>query len=265
LRGPSLCASMMCVSVVPPSPIAPQDRVRPPAMNLFGRKKAPDAPQPAAPTTNQPPDNKAAITKVRDTLETITKREEHLHRKIDNEVKNAKQFSTQGKKREALQCIKRKKMIEKQLDQLGNTKFTLETQQAQLEQMNMNQEALGAQREAARTMQRQMQSMGGVDAVEETMDQVEDGLADANEIAEALGRSVAMPGMEDEDELLAELEGLEADGLADELGAVELEAPAMPAMPSAPISFPSAPSAPAKKQMTDEERELAELEQSMAM
>jgi len=239
------------------------------AMNLFGRSnKTPPAPQPTAPTTNAP-DNKAAITKVRDTLETIGKRKDHLMRKVDGEVKNAKQFSAQGKKREALQCIKRKKMFEKQLEQLGNTEITLETQMLTLESMNMNQEALAAQRLAAKTMQNQMTNMGGVDAVEETMDQVEDGLADANEIADALGRSVAMPGMEDEDELLAELEGLEQDELADDLGHVNLGAADVATeqvvMPSAPVSLPAAPTKPVKQQMTDEERELAELESSMAM
>ena len=51
-------------------------------------------------------------------IETIEKRETHIGRKIDNEVTNAKKFSAAGKKREALQCIKRKKMYEKQLDQI---------------------------------------------------------------------------------------------------------------------------------------------------
>lgn len=235
-------------------------------MNLFGRSK-PTPPQPTAAAPPPVPDNKAAITKVRDTLETIGKRKDHLMRKVDGEVTNAKKFSAAGKKREALQCIKRKKMFEKQLEQLSNTEITLETQMLTLESMNMNQEALSAQRLAAKTMQTQMTNMGGVDAVEETMDQVEDGLADANEIAEALGRSVAMPGMEDEDDLLAELEGLEASDLADDLGQVNL-GNANAAAEQTQVEFPSAPLPSAGTgpvQMTDEERELAELEQSMAM
>ena len=39
-------------------------------------------------------------------------------RKIDNEVKMARDFSQKSKKREALTCIKRKKMYEKQLEQV---------------------------------------------------------------------------------------------------------------------------------------------------
>ena len=122
-------------------------------MNLFGRKKdAPGAPRrapqstrtpapfspsllaaaahraallfavapPPAPSTTQDAAANAqgAITKVRDMIETIEKRETHIGRKIDNEITNAKKFSAAGKKREALQCIKRKKMYEKQLDQI---------------------------------------------------------------------------------------------------------------------------------------------------
>ena len=51
-------------------------------------------------------------------VETIEKREAHIDRKIQNEITNAKKFSQAGKKREALQCIKRKKMYEKQMDQI---------------------------------------------------------------------------------------------------------------------------------------------------
>ena len=89
-------------------------RCWPGGMNLFGRSK----PNAAAPT---PSGNSSggsstsdAIGKLRDASETMEKREEHLMRKIDNEIKQAKDFSRLGKKREALTCIKRKKMYEKQ-------------------------------------------------------------------------------------------------------------------------------------------------------
>ena len=60
----------------------------------------------------------AAIEKLRDAHETFEKRKQHMDRKIDEQVKLAKKYSAQGKKRDALQCIKRKKIYEKQLDQL---------------------------------------------------------------------------------------------------------------------------------------------------
>ena len=53
-------------------------------------------------------------------------------RKIDNEVKQAQTFMKANKKKEALTCIKRKKMYEKQLEQISNAKLTLETQRCAL-------------------------------------------------------------------------------------------------------------------------------------
>ena len=83
-------------------------------MNLFGRSK----PSAAAPTpsgnSSGGNDASAAIAKLRDNQEMLQKREDHLMRKIENEIKQAKEFSARGKKREALTCIKRKKMYEKQ-------------------------------------------------------------------------------------------------------------------------------------------------------
>lgn len=85
-------------------------------MSHVAATETPVAPPPTAPS---PQDNaQQAITKVRDMIETIDKREGHVQRKIDNEITNAKKLSAAGKKREALQCIKRKKMYEKQLDQI---------------------------------------------------------------------------------------------------------------------------------------------------
>ena len=83
-------------------------------MNLFGRSK----PSVAAPTPSASSgggnQTSAAIAKLKENVEMLGKREEHLARKIENEIKQAKEFSARGKKREALTCIKRKKMYEKQ-------------------------------------------------------------------------------------------------------------------------------------------------------
>ena len=133
-------------------------------------------------------------------------------------------------------------MYEKQLEHMGQTKITLETQRLALENLSINRETLEAQRVGAAALQSETRRMGGVEAVEDTMDSVEEGLADANEIGEAMSRTVG-DADEDEDELLAELEGLteeddaalthvetsekklsEEDELAAELGALVLRA-----------------------------------------
>jgi len=97
-------------------------------------------------------------------------------------------------------------MYEKQLEQIDGARTTLETQKLALEQLNINKEVLDAQRAGAATMASVAAAMGGVDAVDDAMGQIEEGLADANEIGEALSRPVAGGLDMDEDDLLAELE-----------------------------------------------------------
>ena len=200
------------------------------------------------------------MQKMNETIENIGKKEEHVQRKMDAELVNAKKFNAAGKKREALQCLKKKKMYEQQLLTLGTSKINLENQKLTMESMKMNAEILDTQKMAAKSMQEQVKQMGGVDKVEELMDMVEDTQTDAREIQEAMGRQLELPGITaDDDELLAELDGLMEDDLAADLSKVDLDRAVE--MPSAPISLPAAGT---KKVMTDEERELAELEAAMA-
>ena len=141
-------------------------------------------------------------------------------------------------------------------------KFNLMQQQMALEDMNMNKEAVAAQRVVKDSLAKQTKEMGGVEAMEELMDELEDGMQEANDIGAALGREMNTGLDADEDDLLAELEGLESDSLAKQLGSVDLGKDPGLSMPSAPVSMPSAPKS---KVMTEEEKELAELEKSMAM
>ena len=144
----------------------------------------------------------------------MSKREVHIQKKIDAQVNEAKGHlakKTPQARKAAMICMKRKKMYEKRLEQIMGAKMTLETQRLALESMNINQAALEAQREGARAMQQATKQMGGVDAVEETMDQVEEGLQDADEIGQAMSRSINTGIDQDDDELLAELTRSRAD------------------------------------------------------
>uniref|UniRef100_A0A7S4M1T7 Uncharacterized protein n=1 Tax=Prymnesium polylepis TaxID=72548 RepID=A0A7S4M1T7_9EUKA len=238
---------------------------------LFGKKKpTPFAPAAAPPTVADDPTQ--TINKLRDAMETLEKKEEHLQRKIDQEVKKAREMSAAGKKQDALTCIKRKKMYDKQRLTVSNQLQNLELQKMTIEENNLNKLTFDAARAAAATMKKQTADMGGVDKVEETFEEVEEAMVDASEIGEVLARGINAPGQDfDEDDMLAELEALEQEGLDSQLGAVDLGATSAEddaealrrVMPTAPM--PSAPTTAVKPAMTDEERELAELEASMAM
>ena len=205
-------------------------------------------------------DSKAAMAKLNETIENIGKKEDHLQRKMDAEVANALKFSAAGKKREALQCLKKKNMYEKQLTHLGTSKINLENQKMHMESMNMNAEIFDATRAVTKVVQKQVKEQGGVEAVEELMDAMEDNMTDVQQMQDAMNRQMNVPGLDqDDDELQAELDGLLEAQLAAEMSKVDLGRAVV--MPSAPISLPAAGT---KKVMTDEERELAELEASMA-
>merc|ERR1711907_617892 len=226
-------------------------------MSWFGKKKEA---APAPPPVVQPPNQQNAIAKIRDTLETVGKREAHLDRKIQTEIQNAKAANSKGDKAKALACIKRKKLYDQQMDTLRAQVRTLETQLMSLEQMHINKEILDANRAAANDMKRGVQEMGGIDQIENTMDAVEDGLQDAQEVNAALGRTVGDSFEHDDDDLLAELEALEMEDLTSQVTEVK-----GPTMPDAPVSFPSAGTTDVSATQTEEDKELAELEKSMAM
>ena len=189
------------------------------------------------------------MAKLNEMIENIGKKEDHLQRKNDAEFANAKEFHAAGKKREALQSIKKMKVYDQQLTQLGTTKITLKNQKLTQESMIMSAEIIELQREQRKVREsllqcgEQVKKMGGVgvDQVKELMDAVEDALAgldtDEREIQEAMNRSIDA----DDDELLAELDGLMKEELAADLSKV----------------------AGTKKVMRDKERELAELEASV--
>ena len=199
---------------------------------------------------------KAAVAQLNEAIENIGKKEEHMQRKMDAEVANAKKFKAAGKEREAMQCLKKKNLYDKQLTHLGNQKMMIETQKISLEAMTFDTTIIAAQKGAATSMKDTVKKMGGVDKMEELADEMEDAQQDFEEIQNAMNRQT---NAGDDDELLAELEGLMVDDLAAELSTVDLGRAVV--MPSAPISLPAAGT---KKVMTDEERELAELEASMA-
>lgn len=234
-------------------------------MHLFGRAKpaAPPPPDPAKPSGSTNPND--SIIKLKDAVDTVEKREEHLTRKIDKEIADAKKFSAAGKKREALQCLKRKKLYEAQVESLSGQKNNLTAQMLALEQMNVTKEVLAAQRDAAQNMQAMTAGFGGTEGVERIYESIEDGMADANEIQETLSRQLDVPGVDglDDDDLLAELEGMEQDELTAELGKVDLS-DSGPQAAKVPTNQPL-PAVPTKAVTQEEEDELAELERSMAM
>uniref|UniRef100_A0A667XEQ9 Charged multivesicular body protein 4Bb n=1 Tax=Myripristis murdjan TaxID=586833 RepID=A0A667XEQ9_9TELE len=164
------------------------------------------------------PSPQEAIQKLRETEEMLTKKQEFLEKKIDQELIIAKKNGTKNK-RAALQALKRKKRYEKQLAQIDGTLSTIEFQREALENANTNTEVLKNMGFAAKAMK---------SAHENIVDDLMQDITEQQELEF------------DEDELLAELDELEQEELDKnllEIGGTE-NVP-LPNVPS--TSLPSRP------------------------
>eukprot|EP01113_Clastostelium_recurvatum_P035331 TRINITY_DN490_c0_g1_i2.p1 TRINITY_DN490_c0_g1~~TRINITY_DN490_c0_g1_i2.p1 ORF type:complete len:213 (+),score=61.83 TRINITY_DN490_c0_g1_i2:230-868(+) len=212
-------------------------------MRLFGKAKE-------APLTP-----KDSIMKLRETLDTLEKREAHLEAKIRKEVADAKKYLQAKNKRAAMMCLKRKKTYESQIEKLSGARMTIETQVSAIEGASVTIQALTAMQHGAKTMKKLHQDMT-VDQVDDIMDEITEQMT----IAEELNTAISQPlgnDLIDEDELEAELDALEQENLDSQL--LPLDNVATPSkLPSVPMSAPA-------KALVDEDAELRALEESMAI
>ncbi|CAG8485608.1 16684_t:CDS:2 [Acaulospora morrowiae] len=197
------------------------------------------------------PNAKDAIVRLRDTLQMLEKRENHLQNKIDSELKTAKTYAATNK-RAAMMALKRKKQYENQIEKIGGARITIEAQVMAIENANVNLETIRAMEKGAEAMKAIHGSMD-INKVDDTMDSIREQMDLADEISNAI--SAPMIGIDlDDDELNAELEELEQEVLDSQL--LEVEAP--------PVSS-KVPIKPRIAEDLDEEAELEELRAAMAM
>jgi len=226
-------------------------------MNWFGKSKKKDA----APASNSKKvaatDPQNTIVSLRETINQQDKREQHIQTKVDALVAEAKTKMSAGDKKGALFAMKRKKMYESEIDKINNTKMTLETQVMNLESAVQNKDAFSAMKTGTGAMKNIRKEMD-IEKVDDMMDDIREEMEVANEISNAIAQPVDFMPM-DEDELLAELQELEAQDTEDKL----LE------KPTGKLNMPSAPTSrlPAKKKTakeTEEEDALKELQAMMS-
>lgn len=201
--------------------------------NLFGGKSKAKAPSPGE-----------AIQKLREVEETLTKKQEYLEKKRDEELLIIKKNGTKNK-RVSLQALKRKKRIEKQLEQIDGTLTTIEYQREALENANTNTEVLKIMGSAAKALKNAHDDMD-IDKVEDLMDEVRDQQMIADEISNVISNPIGFDTGVDEDDLMKELEDLEQEEIDKKLLETG-EADTLPEVPASKVQ------AKAKKQKEDEE------------
>ncbi|KMZ66921.1 hypothetical protein ZOSMA_281G00020 [Zostera marina] len=189
------------------------------------------------------------------TLEMLEKKEHVLVKKAGVEVERAKEFTRAKNKRAAIQCLKRKRLYEQQVEQLGNFQLRIHDQMIMLEGAKATTETVDALRTGAAAM-KAMQKATNIDDVDKTMDDINEQTENMKQIQEALSTPIGAASDFDEDELEAELEELEGAELEEQL----LEPPIVVPRPSVPQ-----PTRPTPQKNTAEEDEFAALQAEMAL
>lgn len=105
---------------------------------LFGKKKEVDPNE--------------SINKMKDTQDTLQKREQLLNKKIEKETEEAKKHMQKNNKKAALICLKRKKQYEAEIEKLNKQMMNIETMSLQLEQTVIDMETFKAQQQGAKAM-----------------------------------------------------------------------------------------------------------------
>lgn len=222
-------------------------------MNLFGKKKPAAAPAPVPVDT---------IKLLRDNLSVLEKREEHISKKIEAALQEAKLRSSKKDKNGALFALKRKKMYENEINKLQGARITLDSQILALESAAVNIETFKAMKSGANAMKGMR---GDIDA--EKVDEMMDEIQDEKDIHDSISEAISRPGQDlfNDEELLDELAELDALVADEELmtsnNVRQQEVPqSVFNLPTVPTTIPTTRS---KATESEDDRQLRELEASM--
>lgn len=191
---------------------------------------------------------KKAIIGLREQINMLTKKQNHLYTQIDDQDAQARKFISSDKTK-ARNALKRKKLLDGEAMKITSQIEALENQLRSIESANLNLETMKAMKAGASAMKH---IHGGitVDKVDQTMDEIREQAEISEEISEAISRSYPTDGI-DEDELEEELEALQQEEVDDKLLNSGTKTSA------APVSLPDAPNTSIRedKHVEDEEDE----------
>ncbi|EYU30671.1 hypothetical protein ABFS82_11G057000 [Erythranthe guttata] len=197
-----------------------------------------------------------SLDKLNETLEMLEKKENVLQKKAYAEVEKAKAYTKSKNKKAAIQCLKKKKLYEEQIAQLGNFQLRIHDQMIMLEGAKATTETVDALRSGASAM-KAMNKSTNIDDLDKTMDEINEQTENMKQIQEALATPIGAAADFDEDELEAELEELEEAELEE-----QLLQPATTAPSAGPVKVPAGR---VPRIRTEEEDELAALQAEMAL
>ncbi|KAK9156850.1 hypothetical protein Scep_003424 [Stephania cephalantha] len=221
---------------------------------VFGVKKQKDPP----PTIQDATDR---INKRGDNVDDkIKKLDAELSRYREQIKKTRPGPAQEAVKARAMRILKQKRMYEGQRDMLYNQTFNLDQVAFASEGIKDAQQTMTALKSANKELKGMMKTVK-IQDIDAMQDEMMDLMDVSNEIQESLGRSYNVPDDIDEEELMGELEGLEADmGMETESDSVpsylqpdkEPDTEAELNLPSAPTGHAGAPPNRNNAQVEDE-------------
>ncbi|XP_049403196.1 vacuolar protein sorting-associated protein 60.2-like [Solanum stenotomum] len=201
---------------------------------------------------------------VQDASDRINKRGESVEEKIkklDAELARYKEQlkktrpgpAQEAVKARAMRVLKQKRMYEGQRDMLYNQTYNLDQVSFAAEGIKDAQQTMAAMKSANKELKGMMKTVS-IQDVDNLQDEMTDLMDVSNEIQETLGRSYGVPDDVDEEELMGELDALEADMEFEEGVPSYLQPDQEPDleselnMPSAPMGHASMPAGRANAQ-----------------
>ncbi|THD22798.1 Charged multivesicular body protein 4Ba [Fasciola hepatica] len=179
---------------------------------------------------------KDAVRKLEDTRDLLMKKSDFLEKKIAECITLAKKYGLKNK-RAALKVLAQKKEYEKQLTRMDNTLSIIENQLQTIDNAGMNLEVFKVLKATAGSLKDTHKNMK-IDDVQNTMDDIMEQRDIAQEISDAISNPSAFGLDVDEDELLAELQGLQEEELQNELLNID-NVPELPNVPARDLPNPS--------------------------
>lgn len=198
---------------------------------LFGKSK-PAAPGPSLNDVVQSVDKRAETfdKKIQMLDAELFKYREQMKKMRDGPAKQSVQ-------QKAIRVLRQKKQYEQQRENLIQQSFNLDQANFMTQNLIETKSTVDAMKAGVKQMKQEYKNIN-ISEIEDLQDDLEDMMADANEVQEALGRSYGVPDV-DEAELEAELEALGDEVLKDTDTSFLDEVATPSTVPSMPSSLPA--------------------------
>ncbi|KTW26028.1 hypothetical protein T552_03297 [Pneumocystis carinii B80] len=158
---------------------------------------------------------KNAILNTKEMIETLDKKENHWRKQIIEQDNIAKENANINKS-VAMQALKRKKLLENEIEKLMGIRINLEQTLFTLENANINYEITKAIKQSTSAM-KQISKGITPDKVDSIMDDIREQIDHHNEIGELIARPIGMSETFDENELNQELERIQQEELDEKM------------------------------------------------